>query len=186
MTRPAIFLLVLTLAALVGLAGPAAAQEAGAGGQPPSLGQRTGAKTGLRVPRFVSLKSDNVNVRVGPSRQHAVVWRYVRVGMPVEITQEFDNWRRIRDFEGAEGWVFHSLLSGVRTALVAPWDGSKTPVPLYRNARADSPVSTRLEPGVQGKVDSCDGNWCHLEGAEFDGWIEQGMLWGVYPGERFE
>lgn len=142
--------------------------------------------SGLPVPRFVSLKSDAVNVRRGPSRDHEVVWRYVRSGLPVEITQEFENWRRIRDFEGAEGWVFHSLLSGTRTALVAPWDKAKTPVAIHSEPSAASSVTASLEPGVQAVVKECDGAWCELDGKGFDGWIEQTSLWGVYPGEVFD
>src|SRR6185312_17083747 len=80
----------------------------------------TGSASGLPVPRYVSLKSDRVNVRSGPNKDQDVRWVYTRVGMPVEITAEFENWRRIRDWEGAEGWVYHSLLSGKRTAVVVP------------------------------------------------------------------
>lgn len=107
------------LSAWLMLAAPLAAQN------------MTVGSSGLPVPRFVSLKSDSVNVRQGPSRDQAVIWRYVRAGMPVEITQEFENWRRIRDFEGGEGWVFHSLLSGTRTAIVAPWAADKTLIDLH-------------------------------------------------------
>src|SRR5580692_9611286 len=71
--------------------------------------------SGLPVPRFVSLKADRVTVRGGPDKDHDVSWIYTRVGWPVEITAEFENWRRIRDSDGSEGWVYHSLLSGKRT-----------------------------------------------------------------------
>src|SRR6195952_895543 len=79
-----------------------------------------GSAGGLPVPRFVSLKSDRVNVRSGPNKDQEVRWVYTRAGMPVEITAEVENWRRIRDWEGAEGWVYHSLLSGRRSAVVVP------------------------------------------------------------------
>lgn len=179
------FLAVLLAAAVVTAAlppSPARAQDDPAAAE----NYRKGAATGLRIPRFVSLKSDNVNVRVGPSREHGVAWRYVRAGMPVEVTQEFDNWRRIRDYEGAEGWVFHALLSGVRTAIVAPWDKSGTPVAIYASAAQTAAITAKLEPGVQGNVSACDGRWCHIDGARFDGWIAQTALWGVYPDEAFE
>src|SRR5262245_51786650 len=84
-----------------------------------ALAAENGA-SGLPIPRFVSLKSDKVNVRAGPTKDHDVAWVYNRAALPVEVTAEFENWRRIRDWEGAEGWVYHSLLSGKRTALVAP------------------------------------------------------------------
>ena len=77
--------------------------------------------TGLPLPRFVSLKSGTVNVRRGPGQDYDLLFTFVRPGLPVEITQEFDTWRKIRDSEGDEGWVYHSLLSGERTALVSPW-----------------------------------------------------------------
>ena len=87
--------------------------------------QPAGTGSGLPVPRFVSLKSDKVNVRAGPTKDHDVAWVYNRAALPVEITAEFENWRRIRDWEGAEGWVYHSLLSGKRTALVSPQSKGK-------------------------------------------------------------
>src|SRR5262245_12595892 len=73
--------------------------------------------TGLPVPRYVSLKTDRVNLREGPSKDHRTAWVFQRAGLPVEIVAEFETWRRIRDSEGTEGWVLHSLLSGRRTAL---------------------------------------------------------------------
>ena len=161
------------LAAGLMLAGPAPAQD------------MTVGTSGLPVPRFVSLKSDSVNVRQGPSRDQVVIWRYVRAGMPVEITQEFENWRRIRDFEGGEGWVFHSLLSGTRTAIVAPWAADKTPIALHADPDETSRVTANVEPKVQAPVDKCDGAWCRLDGKGFSGWIVQGSLWGVYPDEKF-
>src|SRR5438067_9066544 len=89
-----------------------------------------GPKSGLPLPRFVSLKPDRVNVRGGPTRDHEVTFVYTRAALPVEITAESDNWRRIRDWEGSEGWVYHSLLSGRRTALVNPKDKSQL-VPVH-------------------------------------------------------
>jgi SH3-like domain-containing protein len=86
---------------------------------PARAAEQAGTASGLPVPRFVSLKSDKVNVRAGPTKDHDVAWVYSRAALPVEVTAEFENWRRIRDWEGAEGWVYHSLLSGRRTALVS-------------------------------------------------------------------
>src|SRR5215471_4030132 len=103
---------VLAVALIAALTCAAAARAAG------ELG--TGPKSGLPMPRFVSLNPDRVNVRGGPTRDHDVTFVYTRAGLPVEITAESDNWRRIRDWEGSEGWVYHSLLSGRRTAVVTP------------------------------------------------------------------
>jgi len=142
--------------------------------------------SGLPVPRFVSLKSDHVNVRGGPDKDHDVAWVYTRPGLPVEITAEYENWRKIRDWEGSEGWVYHSLLSGRRTAYVAKSKTPKQLVPLYESADPESPLRARLEQGVLGTVKRCSGHWCRFVGAGFDGWIEQDRLWGVYPNEKIE
>jgi SH3-like domain-containing protein len=143
----------------------------------------TGTASGLPIPRFVSLKPDKVNVRAGPTRNHDVTWQYTRSGMPVEITAESDNWRRIRDWEGSEGWVYHSLLSGRRTALVTV-KSADILVPLYSDASAESRVVAQLQAGVIGSVKRCTGKWCLLTGAGFSGWIAQERLWGVYPDEE--
>lgn len=150
---------------------PARAQE-------PQLG----SVSKLPIPRYVSLKSDRVNLREGPSKEHPTLWIYQRAGLPVEITAEFETWRKIRDSEGTEGWVLHSLLSGRRTALVAPW--KKEPQLLLAADHA-TPVA-KLAPGVIGTLRGCDGKWCRLAGKEFDGYIQQENLWGVYPGEKVE
>ena len=139
----------------------------------------------LPVPRFVSLKADRVNVRSGPDKDHDVSWIYTRVGLPVEITAEFENWRRIRDSEGAEGWVYHALRSGKRTAIVQL--KSKTDVaPLHAGADPKSAVTAQLQFGVLGNVKRCNGAWCQITGDGFDGWILQNELWGVYPNEKIE
>jgi SH3-like domain-containing protein len=141
--------------------------------------------SGLPLPRFVSLKAERVTVRGGPDKDHDVSWIYTRTGWPVEITAEFDNWRRIRDSDGAEGWVYHSLLSGKRTAAVQL--KSKTDLAqLYAKPDAKSTVTAQLQVGVLGMVKHCSGTWCEFAGEGFDGWIEQNELWGVYPGEKIE
>jgi SH3-like domain-containing protein len=141
--------------------------------------------SGLPVPRYVSLKSDHVNVRAGPTKDNDVAWVYTRSGLPVEITQEFENWRRVRDSEGAEGWVYHSLLSGRRTAVITMKNKDDL-ASLYEQADAASAVSARLHAGVVAQVRHCASGWCHVTGSGFDGWIEQQRLWGVYADEKVE
>ena len=147
--------------------------------------ETAGTASGLPVPRFVSLKSDRVNVRSGPNKDQEVRWVYTRAGMPVEVTAEFENWRRIRDWEGAEGWVYHSLLSGKRTAVVVPKSKDEL-VPLYTNAEAEAAVAAKLQSGVLGQLKSCNGNWCEFSGKDFTGWLRQERLWGAYPNEKVE
>ena len=141
--------------------------------------------SGLPVPRYVSLKSDHVNVRAGPTKDNDVAWVYTRSGLPVEITAEFENWRRVRDSEGAEGWVYHSLLSGKRTAVVVPKAKDEL-VPIYENADPKSAEAARLQSGVLGQLKSCNGTWCQFAGKNFEGWILQERLWGAYPSEKVD
>jgi SH3-like domain-containing protein len=173
---------VLALAVVSLSAGAALAQ------QPP--GGRLG--TGLPVPRYVSLKTDRVNLREGPSKDHRTAWVFQRAGLPVEIIAEYETWRRIRDAEGTEGWVLHSLLSGRRTALAMPWaKGNQPPISLFDRADEKSGVVAHLQPGVITNIKGCDGRWCRvmiaMEGArDVDGYIQQEKLWGVYPNETVE
>jgi SH3-like domain-containing protein len=139
-------------------------------------------RSGLPIPRFVSLKARQVNVRVGPGEDYKVAWVFTRSELPVEVIQEFDNWRRIRDSDGQVGWVFHSLLSGKRTVVVAPW-ATDGPLPIRIAASPAAAVSAYLEPRVMASIDRCRSGWCRLNGEGFTGWIEQTQLWGVYPGE---
>ena len=141
--------------------------------------------SGLPVPRYVSLKSDHVNVRAGPTKDNDVAWVYTRSGLPVEITAEFENWRRVRDSEGAEGWVYYSLLSGRRTAVVTMKTKDEL-APLYDRADETSAVTARLQAGVVAQVKKCTTGWCHVAGNGFDGWIQQQRLWGVYADEKVE
>ena len=148
--------------------------------------------TGLPVPRFVSLKTDRVNLREGPSKDHRTAWVFQRAGLPVEIIAEFETWRRIRDSEGTEGWVLHSLLSGRRTALVTPWAKAEaTPLPLYERAEERAEVVAKLQPGVIANVRQCTGTWCRIvvvtpKARDLTGWVRQDRLWGVYPNEKVE
>ena len=169
------FVVLIALAVLALAFAPARAED-----------EAAGAVSGLPVPRFVSLKADKVNLRAGPTREHDVTWVFTRAGLPVEITAESENWRRIRDSEGTEGWVYHSLLSSRRTALVAPWSKKDETFPLHQSGDGGARVTARLQPGVLGSIKGCDKKWCRIFGDDFDGYIEQQRLWGVYPNESIE
>lgn len=177
---PAGVVLVLVLAAAMAGAAVAAppeqptAQKAATGGAPTSV-------TGLPVPRYVSLRSDEVNLRTGPGVRYPVEWILQRRHMPVEILAEFENWRKIRDWQGTEGWVHESMLSGRRYAVVT---GSVQT--LLRQADPNSAAVARLEPGVVAEVLGCDGEWCRLETDGFKGWLTRQEFWGVYPNETIK
>ena len=147
--------------------------------------------SGLPVPRFVSLKSDRVHIRQGPGTDHKVLWIYRRVGLPVEVMQEFEGWRQIRDAEGASGWVIQTLVSGRRTALVLPWElkaaEQKGVGPPQTALLADEKESAKpvayVEAGVIANIRSCAGKWCYVSVGDFRGYIQLKKLWGVYEGE---
>ncbi len=170
----------LSLAVLLGT-GWWSAKAHAQGGSPPSSPAQG---SGLPVPRYVSLKSDRVRVRQGPGLDHKVLWVFRRAGLPVEVIAESENWRRVRDSEGADGWVFHSLLSARRTALVMPWSKGDERVPLYSSDSTGSRAVAELQSGVLGNVLSCDGEWCNISVDDYSGYVEQDKLWGVYKGEE--
>jgi SH3-like domain-containing protein len=148
-------------------------------------GSIAGSASGLPVPRFVSLKADKVNMHIGPAKHYEVKWLYQRAGLPVEITAEFENWRRIRDSDGTEGWVYHSLLSGRRTGVVTAKSKEEL-ISLYDKPDAKGSVTAQLQPGVLGSVKRCNAAWCRMTGPGFDGWVPQERLWGVYPNEKVD
>lgn len=166
----------------------------GGGGAPAAQEGTVGPVTKLPLPRYVSLKTDRVNLREGPSKDHRTLWVFQRAGLPVEIVAEFETWRRIRDSEGSEGWVLHSLLSGRRTGLVtARSKADAQPIPLLARADDGAEVLARLQPGVIASVKACTGAWCRVvvtpaggRGSEIDGYLRQERLWGVYPNEKVE
>lgn len=160
-----------------------------------SAGLQIGRETGLPLPRFVSLKSRAVNLRVGPGRKYSISWQYKKRGLPVEVIQEFDQWRRIRDSEGSTGWVLHSLLSGQRTAIVAPWEkpnvefGKPVKASFFEgkgDAASDASTIARLQAGLMVRVEACRNQWCSVEAQGVPFWLKQDTLWGVYPDENFD
>lgn len=135
----------------------------------------------LPVPRFVSLRSSEVNLRTGPGASYPVEWVYVRRSMPVEVIGEFETWRKIRDWQGTVGWVHQSMLDGQRTALVV---GAERV--LRREPDAEAPAVARLAPGVIGRLLECAPAWCRVEAAGHEGWLRRDEFWGAYPDETIE
>ncbi len=159
--------------------GTAAAADGPSGEAAPNE-QAAGKPDGLPLPRFVSLRPDSVNLRVGPSARYPIEWIYVRRGLPVEIIAEFDTWRRIKDPAGTEGWVHSSMLSGRRTAIVT---GEVRQLLRTMDGKPD-PIAS-LEPGVIVAVERCPQGaaLCRVEVEGLKGWITRDALWGVYPAE---
>jgi SH3-like domain-containing protein len=168
--------------AVAGLAGsiwlpavvPVLAGETGEAGR--------GAVTNLPLPRYVSIRSDTANARRGPGLDHRIDWEFVRRGLPVEVTAEYGNWRRVRDADGVGGWVHHTLLSGVRTALVRGADVAA----LRADPQEDARIRAMLEPGVVARLEACEGEWCEVKAGAVEGWLPRAAIWGVGDGEEID
>lgn len=147
--------------------------------------------SGLPLPRFASTRSSPINVRVGPGTRYDVAWVYVKPGTPIEIIKEFDTWRKIRDFDGSEGWVHQNLLSGKRTGLVAPWRGGEQ-LALFSGKSEEGGVRAYLPAGFPVEIPECDGKWCAVTATDsashstYSGFMPQDALWGVYGDEEFD
>ncbi len=137
-----------------------------------------GPETGLPLPRFVSLKSSEGNVRRGPSLSHKIDWVYTRENMPLQITAEFGHWRRVQDHEGMGGWVHYSLLSGTRTVIV-----NEDLLPLRSRPQDGAPETALLEAGVIARLGDCEEGWCRLSVGGYRGWAPAAAVWGLLPGE---
>jgi len=159
-------------------------------GAPHALAQAESV-SGLKLPRFVSTRSNPINVRVGPGTKYDVAWNYTVSGVPVEIIQEFDTWRKIRDMDGTEGWVHQSLLVGNRAGYATPL-AANGEVTMYADRSDEAGVRARLAAGVRVNISECDGAWCSVsagqpgERANYSGFVRQEELWGVYPDEVFD
>ncbi|MEH6832503.1 SH3 domain-containing protein [Sulfitobacter sp.] len=143
--------------------------------------EEIGKVTKRPIPRFVSMKASEGNVRRGPSLTHRIDWVFKRRDMPLRITAEHGHWRRVEDRDGMGGWVHYSLLSGTRTVLI-----EKDMLTLHARPDATAPVMAALEMGVVARVAECGGEWCLLRSGGFKGWAPKARLWGVRPQEVFD
>ena len=139
--------------------------------------------TGLPLPRFVSLRAGEVNLRTGPGIQYPVDWVYLRQNLPMEIIAEYGTWRKVRDWRGTQGWVHQSMVSGLRTLIIT---GNNRTV--RRKADFQSPPVAILEAGVIGKLLSCPdlNGWCRVDVAGNKGWLRRVDFWGVLKNEVTE
>ncbi len=137
-----------------------------------------GAVTNLPLPRYVTLKTGEGNARRGPGLTHRIDWVFTRAGMPLKITAEYENWRRVEDAEGAGGWVHYSLLSGVRSVMITVDSAD-----LHDSPDATSGIVLRAERGVLGRIVECAPDWCRINIQGEKGWVPKSALWGVNAGE---
>lgn len=143
----------------------------------PAAGQACDTPSGLPVPRFVTLKFEDVRGRSGPSLNHAVRWDYHRAGLPMEVVAETADWRRVRDPGGEETWMHRRTLSGRRAVEV------REAADLHARPDTDSPVAAKAEAGAFLWLERCRAGWCRLESEGVRGWTRAETLWGLYDFE---
>jgi SH3-like domain-containing protein len=131
-----------------------------------------------KLPRFASLRSDDVNLRVGPGETYPIAWVLKRKDMPVEIIEQFQNWRQVRDWQGDKGWVLDRMVTGKRDVII---DGGVRA--LRREPDPASPIVARAEPGVIARLIELKGVWCRIEAGGYRGWVQRSEIWGVYLDE---
>ncbi|MFT6074998.1 MAG: SH3-like domain-containing protein [Yoonia sp.] len=137
-------------------------------------GPAIGPETNLPLPRFVSLRANEANVRRGPSLSHRIDWVFKRRDMPLQVIAEYGHWRRVIDRDGQGGWVHYRMLSGARTVVI---DGKETT--LRARPEPDALENAMLEPGVVARLEECTPDWCQLTAGGYSGWVPKSALWGV-------
>ena len=160
----------------LGLAGPVAGDSVTA--QPASA---RGTVTNLPLPRYVSLKASEGNARRGPSLSHRIDWLFQHRNMPLRITAEFENWRRVEDRDGAGGWIHYTLLSGVRSVVV-----TSPMADLHLKPAEDALLVARAQDGVIAWLEACNADWCQIAADGQDGWVKKSDIWGVDADELRE
>lgn len=182
----------LALAALLALGGPAGAQEtvpeaaevessAAPAAKPAPRDPGIGPVTQLPLPRFVSLKTDDGNVRRGPGLTHRIDWVFTVAGLPLRVTAEYENWRRVEDVDGAGGWIHYTLLSSARSVIVV-----QDMAEFLSRPEPGASVVFQAEYGVLGRVLDCSPDWCRIAVEGRKGWSPKAALWGVGADEVIE
>ena len=142
--------------------------------------QTLGPETNLPLPRYVSLRAAEVNVRRGPGLDYRIDWVFQRAGLPVRIVDEYGHWRKIADSDNAGGWVYHALLTSQRTAMV-----TEPEVTLREGPSEDTAATARARQGVVASLRRCQPEWCELQAEGYRGWVRKAAIWGADPSEVF-
>ena len=148
---------------------------------PPAIPADEGTVTHLHLPRYLSLKTDDVNMRSGPGARYPVLWTYKRRDLPMKVEREFDVWRAVEDMDGVKGWVHQATLTSKRSFVITGTD----PRTMHADADANSAAVAVLKPGVVGRIHDCAAGaaWCQVQVGGYRGWLERDTFWGTDPGE---
>ena len=140
-----------------------------------------GTVTGFDIPRFVSLKSNEINLRVGPSINYPINIKYIRKNFPIEIIDEFDLWRKVSEHEGNTGWIKKGLLKGDRYVLT----GIKKNEAKIFNRPNGREIGLIKKNNIL-KLEICLEYWCYISHQDINGWVSKDGIWGVYKDELYQ
>ena len=139
-----------------------------------------GKETGLEIPRYVSLKSDNANIRVGPSKNYPIEIKYIKKNYPLKVLDEYEDWRKVEDFQKNFGWIHKSLISGTRTGIVLSNDDKTIKLLNTLNGK----IIGEIGKGNIVYLEKCKIDWCLVSSGNYKGWINKKYLWGVKEKEE--
>ncbi len=141
-----------------------------------------GKETGLEIPRYVSLKSNDANIRVGPSKNYPVEIKYIKKNYPLKILEEYGEWRKVEDFKNNKGWIHKSLISGTRTGIILSKDNKN--ITLLNTVNGN--VIGEVGQGNIVYLKKCKIDWCLISTGNFKGWMDKKYIWGVRDAEIFK
>lgn len=130
-------------------------------------------------PYFASISAGQANMRTGPGRNYPVSWSYRRADLPIKVVEIYNDWRKVEDPDGTQGWMQVALLSAQRTAIVVG-----TIVEMRDSPRLNARINWRAAPGVVGRISKCERGWCWFDVKGRGGYVEQNRIWGTEPGEE--
>jgi SH3-like domain-containing protein len=133
----------------------------------------------LPVPRYVTIKFNEVNARTGPTKDCPIEWVFIKKSEPIEVIAEYDQWRKIRDINGEGGWVHSSVISGNRSVVFI----ANNTMPLLSSPGKYDQVVAKITPQIRCSLQKCEKDWCKVNCRSYKGWIARKFLWGVYPDE---
>ena len=134
-----------------------------------------GKETGLEIPRYVSLKSDDANIRVGPSKNYPIEIKYIKKNYPLKVLDEYEEWRKVEDFNRNIGWIHKSLISGIRTGIVLSNDNKNINI----LNTLDGNVIGEIGNGNIVFLEKCKIDWCLVSLDDYEGWVDKNYIWGV-------
>mgnify|MGYP001394343384 CR=1 FL=1 len=134
-----------------------------------------GEETGLEIPRYISLKSNDANIRVGPSKNYPIVIKYINKNYPLKIIEEHKEWRRVVDFKNNNGWIHKSLISGIRTGIVLSKD--RNHIEVYNSVNGN--IIGKIGYGNIVYLEKCKIDWCLISLNNSKGWVNKKYIWGI-------